>query len=332
MNRARRQRILAELAYFGSWAGYEIGARHTFLRPTMPESTRNFLQLWLKNQTLFATSRLNEARLDAILELLIDSQAKVLFGYPWTLQVLASHAHRSREWNSRPQVALRSIVTIGGALLPETRAYIEEALRSPVFDRYSALEVGTIAGECEMRRLHMNVGSLYAEFLPAESNQISASKEPLNLVLTDLFNYGMPFLRYDIEDKAVPDKNRCLCGRSSRLIHTVHGRALDQIMSPQGEWIDPVCFGNLLRDMPAIRQFQFVQQTSTVYQMRVVPEDTLDSTTTSEIALRCERLLGPSATVQISPVAEIPAMPSGKRPFIVNSMRRGALDESDGGW
>ena len=322
MSQTRRQRILAELAYFGGWAGFEIGARHMFLRTTMPESSRNFLQLWPKNQILIPVSRLNEERLHAALERLIDSHAKVLFGYPWTLQVLAAQAHRSRKWQARRQVALRSIVSIGGPLLHEVRANIEGAFDRPTFERYSALEVGTIAGECEMRRLHMNVGSLIAEFLPRKNGEISAEGEPSNLVLTDLFNYGMPFLRYDIEDVVAPESGLCACGRQSPLLRTVHGRAMDQIVSPHGEWIDPICFGNLVRDMSPIRQFQFVQETPDNYQVRVIPEDTLSPSTTSEIVLRCERILGPGARIQITQVDEIPALPSGKRPFIVSNLRR----------
>ncbi|MFC2095261.1 phenylacetate--CoA ligase family protein [Candidatus Bipolaricaulota bacterium] len=328
MNRARRTRVLAELTYFGGWAGYELGARHLFLRPTKLDSARDFLRLWQKNQILIPSGKLDEVQLDAILDSLISTNAKVLFGYPWTLHVLASHAHRSRKWGSPATLSLRSIVSVGGALLPNTRNFIEKTFKCSVFERYSALEVGTIAGDCEMRRLHLNVGSLYCELLPESREQISMSGGPRNLIVTDLFNYGMPLLRYDLQDKIGLEDGGCPCGRSSPLIHTIYGREMDQLTSPQGEWIDPVSFGNLLRDMTSIRQFQFVQETSNAYQIRVISEDTLDSTTTSEIARRCQQLLGPSAMVQIVQVAEIPALPSGKRPFIVNSMRRGTLDES----
>ena len=323
MDRYRRSRVLAELAYFGRWAGYEIGVRHMFLRPAFPDPPKSALHLWPKNQILVDTGRLDNTRLDAIVGLLTDSRAKVLFGYPWTLQALAAHIHRSRQGDSPPPADLRSIIAVGGALPRESRMDIEEALGCPVFERYSASETGTIAGECEMHRLHLNIGSLYAELMPHETIRISASGEPRTLILTDLFNYAMPFLRYNMKDVVVLDDGPCTCGRSSPLIGAVYGRTMDQITSPEGEWVDPMCFGNLLRNIPSIRRFQFVQETLNSYVVRVVPCDGFGSQTVSEIVQRHRRFLGPSANIQVLPVDEIPALPSGKRPLVISNLRRG---------
>ncbi len=55
-----------------------------------------------------------------------------------------------------------------------------------------------------------------------------------DVVITDLFNYGMPFVRYANGDVATPSANRCACGRGLPLLARVDGRVLDAIRTPAG--------------------------------------------------------------------------------------------------
>ena len=61
---------------------------------------------------------------------------------------------------------------------------------------------------------------------------------PGELVVTDLHNYGMPFIRYKIGDLGVPASNdRCACGRGLPMIADVEGRLLDTIVTPAGRMV-----------------------------------------------------------------------------------------------
>ncbi len=221
---------------------------------------------------------------------------------------------------------MRSVITIGEPLLPATRASIEEAFRCAVFERYSASEVGLIAGECESHRLHINVGSLYVERFALQGCGPRAAGEPGRLVVTDLFNFGMPFIRYELEDEVVLDEDTCPCGRLSPLVKAIHGRVLDRITTPQGGWIDSIGVGGVLVDIREIRQFQFVQRTRRAYLVRVVAERDFDEKVAQRIVNRYRQVLGPSALIQVERVKEIPPLPSGKRPYVLCEARRAYKD------
>jgi len=323
MDQRRRLRVLAELTYFGGWAGFTIGTRHVFLRPTFPDPPKHPVRLWTRNQVLVDTTRLDDAQVSRIAHRLDTSGARVLIGYPWVLELLAEHQARCREGNGSPRGRLHSVITVGGPLSAVDRQLLEDAFGCSVFERYSASEMGTIAGECEKHRMHLNVGSLIAELLPYES-EASAQRAPRRLVLTDLFNYAMPFLRYDIEDVVAVDSARCSCGRSSPVVRAVYGRTLDQITSPDGRWIDPVSCGNLLRNLPEISHFQVSQTDRDRYVLRVVPSTGFGPDTVDEIATRYRAFLGPAAQIDVRPVDDIPPLPSGKRPQVLNRVRRDA--------
>jgi len=204
MDRFRRARVRAEILYFGRWAGYEIGMRHCYLRYLFGRP-KGFLQRWLENQLIIDTTSVDEAKLEKIRTLLTRSRTQVLISHPSVLSLLAQHCLR-RGIPFR-DFSMRAVISVGAPLLPETRASIEEAFGCPVFDRYSAWEFGVIASECERQQLHLNAGSLYIEFLPHEGHRPTAAGEPTRFVVTDLFNYGMPFIRYEIEDVVVLDRN-----------------------------------------------------------------------------------------------------------------------------
>ena len=84
-----------------------------------------------------------------------------------------------------------------------------QAFGCKVTDRYGCEEVGLIACECERHAgLHLNIEHLYIEFLRPDGSP-AASGEEGAIVITDLLNHGMPFIRYRIEDVGVPTERRC---------------------------------------------------------------------------------------------------------------------------
>lgn len=317
MDHNRRARVRAEILYFGRWAGYEIGMRHCYLRYLFGRP-KGFLQRWLENQLIIDTTSVDEARLEKIRTLLIRSRTEVLVSHPSVLNLLAKHC-LDRIRPSR-DFSLRSVISVGEPLLSATRASIEEAFGCLAFDRYGTWEFGVLASECEKQRLHVNVGSLYIELLPHEGHYPTAVGEPTQLIVTDLFNYGMPFLRYELGDVVVLDRRSCSCGRVSPLLSVVYGRVVDQITSADGAWLDPLGVGAILRDCHEIRQFQFVQQTQSSYLIKVIPDEGFDEEVTHKIVRRYRELLGQASMIRVQEVDEIQPLPSGKRSHIISEV------------
>jgi len=54
-----------------------------------------------------------------------------------------------------------------------------------------------------------------------------------NVVITDLYNYGMPFVRYANGDRAIEGGDgACACGRGLPRSSRVTGRRLDVLRTP----------------------------------------------------------------------------------------------------
>ncbi|MGD9675196.1 MAG: hypothetical protein AB7V19_00725 [Candidatus Bipolaricaulia bacterium] len=329
MDRRRRDRVRAETLFFGRWAGYELGAPHAFLRLLFWHPKPRLLR-FLENQMILEPRGLESEEADRLLRRIACSRAVTLIGYPSVLDRLARRRLETGEPASFP---MESTISIGEVLLPDARHAIERAFGCPVFERYSATEAGYIAHDCEEHRLHLNVGSLWIELLRPAPPAHSAAVDERRIVLTDLFNYGMPFLRYELADRVVPDERLCPCGRTSPLLRSVLGRVSDRITLPDGRDIEATGLGGIFFDLPEIRQFQLIQRRPDRYDIVIVPETAFRDSARRIILQRARSLFGEGAEIQISLVERIAPLPAGKRAYILSSPEPPADDRrpsSDG--
>lgn len=98
--------------------------------------------------------------------------------------------------------SLDHVLTIGEPLTADVRDKTQRTFGARVFDRYGAQEIGHLAAECpDCRQYHVSSESVLVEVLrddrtPAAPGQVG------KLVVTSLYNYAMPFIRYELDDFA----------------------------------------------------------------------------------------------------------------------------------
>jgi len=127
-----------------------------------------------------------------------------------------------------------------------------------------------VAAECEAHSgLHFNPAAVYVEFLPIDQ----AGEEGLHeIVVTDLLNYGMPMIRYAINDCAIVAPNTCSCGRGFPLIKSIVGRTTDNFYLPNGSVVPGVSLTNrVIQVCPGLKKLQVVQITLHDFHVRYVP-------------------------------------------------------------
>ncbi|MDQ3820999.1 MAG: hypothetical protein M3362_25410, partial [Acidobacteriota bacterium] len=140
------------------------------------------------------------------------------------------------------------------------------------------------------------------------------------LVLTNLHNHVMPFIRYDTGDLAVAGRADCPCGRGLPLIERVEGRTAECISDSSGKPVSPMSLSRHLfaqgdyRD--AVRHYQLVQESESRARLLVVTADGFGESMSERLRERLKELLGGSVTIEVEKVKEIPPEKSGKRPLI----------------
>jgi len=144
--------------------------------------------------------------------------------------------------------APKAVISSTEVLHQRMREVIERVFRCKVFDSYGCREISQIATECEAHDgLHIVSEN---QFVELNGNDV---------IVTNLNNQVMPFLRYKVGDLASSiDMTPCSCGRFSPRIMSLMGRDNDNIELPNGKIINGEFFEFLFFGMPSVIQYQVV--------------------------------------------------------------------------
>jgi phenylacetate-CoA ligase len=164
---------------------------------------------------------------------------------------------------------LVQVRTLGETLSESLRCQTHRQLGISIADTYSSEEVGTIAIQCPHSGLyHTQDEGLIVEVL-APDRQPCKAGEVGRVVVTDLLNFASPIIRYDIGDYAEAGA-ACSCGRGLRTLRRVLGRQRNMVKLPGGRSHWPLTgfhdFGNVAN----ITQYQFVQKSLDLIEVRLV--------------------------------------------------------------
>jgi len=213
------------------------------------------------------------------------------------------------EMKEKP-VSLEEVSCFGEPLAPDLIARLRDVWNVRVSENYSTNETGYIAIRCpDSDDLHIQSEGAFVEIL-GESGAPCEVGQSGRVVVTPLHNLAMPLIRYDIGDYATVGAP-CRCGRGLPVIRQVLGRERNFAQTPEGTRYWPVDLGKL-REIRAVRQFQFVQTAQDTIQLRLVLNQPL-TTDEHQRAMDLTRIaLGYPFNVEIIPVPRIERGPGGK--------------------
>ncbi len=244
------------------------------------------------------------------LEWLIREQPTYLQCYPSVVRELALLSIRE----SFSLAKLRRVLTFGEVLEDSTREICRVAWGVEMFDAYSAHEVGNIAGECGSGAgYHIHAEHLLVEILDHNGDECRAGQVG-RVVITDLQNYAMPLIRYEIGDYAEVG-GQCSCGRNLPMLRRILGRQRNMFVLPNGEKLWPAFEADAMsafeKRLP-IRQFQVVQKSHQLVEVRLVADSPLSTEEETAIRVIVTQRIGRDIEVQLLYVDSISRSPTGK--------------------
>jgi phenylacetate-CoA ligase len=308
------------------WAGAAPGSRQLWLWG-MPLGKRPRAKEW-KDRLYSAVYRrrilnsfdLSESRVLEFLAVLNRFKPENIVAYTSPLYTFA------QQLESRGLVPFspRSIVVGAEKLYDFQRELIERVFRAPVFETYGSREFMLMSAECDRHEgLHLTAEQLLVEVLD-DSGRPTPDGQEGNVVVTDLFNYGMPFVRYANGDRAVAGWHQCSCGRGLPLMRPPLGRTLDVLTTPDGRRIPGEFFPHLLKDFRGVKRFQVVQNVIDRLELRLVLGDGWTAQDRDRLEGSVREVTGPIMQLDIVRVDVIPLTPAGKLRVVLNNVARRA--------
>jgi phenylacetate-CoA ligase len=148
-----------------------------------------------------------------------------------------------------------------GEPLPEaTRKKLEETYGARVYDHIGGTEICGWAGMCEEQKgLHIIEPFFLIEILDRETLSREVAEGEIGVVvITPLGRHSFPMVRFNTNDMVVKGKAGCACGRTSRKIMEVVGRA-DDLRKIRGVLFSPKTVEQFIREeYPEVVEFEIV--------------------------------------------------------------------------
>ncbi len=266
------------------WCGLEIGEKcsllwYPFWSTKKPTYKEKFFKKIFNSPLFLSEVDINESKLIEYFNALNNYKPKALIGFWAGLNLFANTIRKHDLW-------LNIDICIGCAEDAIGREMIESAFNSITFNRYSSVEFHNIANECPERiGLHINADHVFLEFI-RDGERVSDG-EMGKMIITDLDNRVMPFIRYDIGDVGVPSDEVCSCRMGLPLIKNIEGRFYDLIITPKGQIITGSFFEYLFLE-GNIDQFQVVQKKKDKIIIYLIKGKSYQEKTSEVILRKCQ--------------------------------------------
>lgn len=316
-NKEKKDRNTADTIYLKEQVGFTVGSRLYYVRKWFKLHQRNGLVAKLQNIVMVNVTEFDDNYLsNFIRNLQGDKSKKAILAYSSALRDICLYLDRID--SEALDTEIECIIAMSEGISDSTRASLQKYFNAPVYIRYSNNENGILSLQLSQKNHHLQINwaSYYVEILKLNSDEPAKYGELGRVVVTDLFNYQMPFIRYDTGDLAIMVEDHTF--NEAPAFSEVNGRKMDAIYNTRGQ-LQSTFIVFHLEQYPEIKQFQFIQDGPKEYSVKLnVSEVNIESET--EIIEMFKSYLGRDAEVRIIYEDSIPQLSSGKRRLVINNV------------
>ena len=303
--------------YFDRWAGWDFGEPQLIIWGSLADVNENGnwkqnLNRYWRNQDWLNGFNLTDSAMHTTFNKMQLRQPKTILTYPSSLYQFAkflSDNNLAQKWD------LKGIISSAEMVHPHYRSLAETVFNTKIYNRYGGREVGLIAMECAEGHMHINCRDIYLEV-----DSPDPYTKPGDLLVTQLNNYTMPFIRYRIGDIGHLSDETCPCGNHLPILAELLGRSTATFRTNTGTLIHGGYFTQQFYNIVGVSQFQLIQETFEKCVLKLVVNEQWTKETGTYIIQKIQDVLGAEVTVIMEFVDEIPLPVSGKREFTISKV------------
>ncbi len=303
--------------YFDRWAGWDFGVPQLIIWGALADvvsdgNWKQKLNRYWRNQHWLNGFHLTDASMHKTFQTMEKWVPKTVLAYPSSLYEFAKFLLDNK---LEPTWKIKGIISSAEMLLPHYRNLAESVFQTKVYNRYGGREVGLIAMECVEGRMHINCRDIYLEVdSPDPYNQAG------DILVTQLNNYIMPFIRYRIGDIGRLSEEMCPCGNQLPVLAELLGRSTATFRTKSGTLIHGGYFTQQFYNIEGVDQFQLIQETSEHCVLKLVTNEKWTEDTGTYILDKIRDVLGEDVSIIVEFVDDIELPISGKREFTISKV------------
>ncbi len=235
-----------------NWMGIQIGDRTTKIWGTPTVIIKPFKQYFWSavknyyyNRQHINSFNLNPKTLPGVLERINRFKPILIRGYLSALIQLAEYIRDEKITNFHQSRAISSTTE---TLLPSFRTLIERSFKTKLYDQYGCGECNSIAfDKSDGNGLYIVMEHAMVEILDNQNSDAGYNEG--RLIVTNLDNFAMPFIRYENGDLACRGRKENKSDVNLDLLKRISGRMADTIILNDGSKVHGVFFTDILNDL-----------------------------------------------------------------------------------
>lgn len=318
LDRDRSTREIAFVHHGWSRVGFNEGDAKVVLRGVGLDSKGRYFHEWepaLKELRL-SVFPMTRTEVETYLDLIDARQIRYLYGYPSAIELLCRHMC---QMGRKLKLPLKGIMPISEPIFPHQRRTIAAAMGDvPIANFYGLSEKVLFA--LERDDLSYEFDPLYgaAELVDEEGLPITEVGKEGRIVGTGFLSAGMPFIRYDTEDRAqLVEPATAENGQRLRVGQIIPRRKPNFLIAANGSRLVTIDFTpDSPRYFKGIEEYQFYQDTPGHCTIRYIPTADGAPEDAQRVATDLHRRSFGSIVFDVEQVKQLAGGRAGKRAFI----------------
>ena len=312
----KKKRNTADTLYFLQKANYIIGERLYDLEVWRGINMNSPAKALLQNLKYVDITQFSDKDIKEFLNVLQHQKSpQHLIGFVSAYENICKYLDSIQSTPIKTNV--KSIIAISEYLTDYVKESMQKYFQVPVVSRYSNEEIGILAQQIPQMlksEFKINWASYHIEILDLHKDVPVKPGESGRIIVTDLFNYCMPLVRYDTGDIANFGDSSI---DGAPAFKTLEGRKMDMVFNTKGELISSfIVYTKFYDYYSLIKQYQFIQINEKEYKVKLNLEGEFKFE--KQLIEDIKKDFGQDATVTIEYVDVIPVLSSGKRKKVVN--------------
>jgi len=307
-----------------NWMGIEIGdpvskiwGTRTVLSMPWRQKALNCFKNWYYNRSVVNSFDLNENTIPGAIHKMNKFRPKLIRGY---LSAFIQMAEYMKENNLELDFKPKAVSSTTETLMEPFRQLIQKQFNTTLYDQYGCGECNSVAFEAgDGLGLYVTTEHVKLEIL--NNSDVPEKKQEGRIILTNLDNYAMPFIRYENGDSGQFSEEVTGKKFNLPLLKRISGRTADTITLANGSKVHGVFFTDILNELfmenpDDIHRFQVFQDTPGTIEFRIESKKNPGDTYIAKLEKALSRFF---TGVSVKTMENLPLDVSGKFRYVIST-------------
>ena len=262
---------------------------------------------YISNRVRFNVFDMSQEILNKFVDIFYRNKFEFVYGYVNSLVLFGRYLLEKKMILNQICPSIKCCITTSEVLTKEDRKILFESFGVPIINEYGISEAGAIAAfENKNGDWILNNETHFIEVVDKEGNAVDDGKIG-EIVITDLNNKAMPFIRYKVGDIGIIKKGTSINGY--KVLQKLLGRTNDNIRLPSGRVSPGLTFyyisRSILESSGVLKEFIIRQTAIDMFVFDIVSDRDILDNEINDIKYKMDMYLEPGLELKLNRVKKL---------------------------